>query len=374
MKALDEPVYVTRSFLPPYEEYCARLKHIWDSHWLTNNGELHNALQKKLEEYLAVRHVTLFVNGHSALDVAVKALGLKGEVITTPFTFVSTTHALVMNGLKPVFCDIKSTDYTIDEEKIEALITPQTTAIVAVHVYGYPCNVQRIEEIARKHGLKVIYDAAHAFGVSIGERSIGSYGDVSMLSFHATKVFHTIEGGALLYADDSYIREFDLYKNFGITGPETVEAVGLNAKMNEFCAVMGLTNLEYVDEQIRERKAVVERYRQGLQDVPGILFSALRPDVDYNYAYVPIVVDEQKYGHTRDELFDYMAKYNIFARKYFYPIMTECDCYREEYGQTELPVAKYVSDRVLTLPIYGEIDAAVVDAVIQLIHELHDLS
>lgn len=355
METANEKIYVTRAFLPPKEEFDEYVETIWKNHWLTNQGELHNELQKRLEEYLGVENVTLFVNGHLALDVAIKALNLKGEVITTPFTFASTTHAIVMNGLTPVFADIKLSDYTIDEECVEQLITPDTSAIIAVHVYGFPCNVTALADIAARHGLRLIYDAAHAFGVEVGGVPIGRFGDVSMLSFHATKVFNTIEGGALLYENEKWRRYFDLYKNFGITGPDTVEAVGLNAKMNEFQAAMGLCNLKHVAAETEKRRAITDLYREKLRDVNGITVLEDEKDVKHNYSYMPILIDGEKYGETRDELFDRLATHNIFARKYFYPLTTDYECFGTEFKNVAIPNARRAAEGIMTLPLYGEL-------------------
>ncbi len=366
----DEKILVTRSFLPPRKEYDKYLDLIWENHWLTNQGELHNELQEKLQNYLGVKNVTLFTNGHLALDVAIKALGVKGEVITTPFTFASTTHAIIMNGATPVFADIKPSDCTIDEERVEALITDKTSAIVAVHVYGYPCNTSALFDIATRHGLKLIYDAAHVFGVKIDGKPIGTFGDVSMMSFHATKVFHTIEGGALLYADSSLRRSFDLYKNFGITGPETVEAVGLNAKMNEFAAAMGLCNLRYVDGEIEKRHKITDIYREILRDVSGIKIFEDIPGVAHNYAYMPIIIDEKKYGHSRDELFDRLAAKNIFTRKYFYPLTTDYQCFGTEFADAKVDNARYAANHVLTLPLYGELPPEMAENIAKFIRSL----
>lgn len=371
MEKLLEPILVTQAYLPPKEEFQKYLDDIWQSHWLTNNGQLHEHLARELEEYLGVENVTLFVNGHSALDVAFKALHLTGEVITTPFTFASTTHALVMNGLTPVFADIKLTDFTIDEQEVESLITPRTSAICAVHVYGYPCAVKQLERIAKKYHLALIYDAAHAFGVKIGEEPICRYGDVSMLSFHATKIFNTIEGGALLYKDAAYRRNFDLYKNFGITGPEHVEAVGLNAKMNEFQAAMGLANLPHVEEETTKRRHITEKYREILRNVPGIKFIEDLPNVTHNYAYFPILVDEKTYGLTRDELYDALAAHNVYPRKYFYPLTTDYECFQGRYDYLPLTNARYAAAHVMTLPLYGALPLETVEKIANMISEFH---
>lgn len=356
MYRFKEPIQVTKAFLPPIGEYIDKIKSIWDTRWITNNGPLHNELQTKLREYLKVDYVTLFTNGHSALDIAIKSLNLKGEVITTPFTFASTTHAIVINNLKPVFCDIKLDDFTIDEDKIEDLITERTSAIIPVHVFGYPCNVKKIKRIAEKYNLKVIYDAAHVFGVEVDNKGIGEFGDISMFSMHATKVYNTIEGGLLTYNNEDMVKRLDMFKNFGITGPESVEAVGVNAKMNEFQAAMGLVNLQHIDEQILKRKLIAEKYRELLSEINGISYLEDKKGVKHNYSYFPIVIDEKITGIDRDKLCDEMNKYNIFPRKYFYPLTTEFDCYKEKYNHDSLNNAKYISDRILTIPIYGDLD------------------
>ena len=298
---MNKQILVTRSSMPSFEEYCEEIKELWDSHFLTNMGVKHKELEKNLKEYLKCDNINLFTNGHLALECALKVFDLQGEVITTPFTFASTTHAIVRNGLKPVFCDINPIDCTIDVEKIESLITDKTCAIVPVHVYGNLCNVEKIEEIAKKHNLKVIYDAAHAFGVEKNGVGVANFGDASMFSFHATKVYNTIEGGAVTYQDKILNKKINDIKNFGITGPETVEYIGGNAKMNEFQAAMGLCNLRHVDNEIEKRKKVVERYRERLLNVDGIKLVPIQKGVKQNYAYFPVVFDNYKY--TRDEVF-----------------------------------------------------------------------
>ena len=361
-----EKILVTQSSMPSFEEYIEEIKSIFEVKHLTNMGPKHNELQQKLEEYLKVKHINLFTNGHMGLYTAIKALKLKGEVITTPFTFVSTTHAINQNGLAPVFCDIEPDTYTMDTSKIESLITDKTCAIVPVHVYGNVCNVEEIDKIAKKHNLKVIYDAAHAFGVEYKNETIGNFGDMSMFSFHATKVFNTIEGGGIAYKEDKLERELNLLKNFGLTGPETVEEVGMNAKMNEFQAAMGLCNLRHIDEEINKRKKVVEEYRKRLSNVKGIKLSKIQDDVKSNYAYFPVVFEEE-FGKTRDEVMDELAKYNIFTRKYFYPLTTDFECYNVEYDSSETPVAKYISDRVLTLPLYADLSLETVNEICDII-------
>lgn len=362
-------INVTRSSMPAYEEYIEEIRDLWESHWLTNMGAKHKRLQAKLEEYLDVPHVTLYTNGHLALQYAIAAFGFpKGsEVITTPYTFVSTTHAIVQNGLTPVFCDINEHDYTIDVAKIEALITDKTVAIVPVHVYGNLCDVEAIQAIADRHGLKVIYDAAHVFGVRKDGVNAACYGDVSMFSFHATKVFHTIEGGAITFKDDLWVQKLNDGKNFGIRGPESVVCVGGNAKMNEFQAAMGLCNLRHVDEEIEKRKKVVERYRARLSNIQGIRLCEDQPGVRHNYAYFPVVFDGYKYN--RDEIFDMLQEQGITARKYFYPLTNDIECYANlsTAGADKTPVAKYIAARVLTLPLYADLALEDVDRICDVI-------
>lgn len=364
---MKEKILVTRSSMPSLEEYVEMIKPIWDTHWLTNMGENHNKLQEQLQEYLQVDGVSLFTNGHLALELLIQAMELTGEVITTPFTFASTTHAIVRNGLTPVFCDIDPETYTMDAEKIESLITEKTSAILPVHVYGNVCNVQEIEKIAKRHNLKVIYDAAHAFGVKVGEKGIGAFGDASMFSFHATKVFNTIEGGAIAYSEAALEDKLYNLKNFGIADEETIESIGSNAKMNEFQAAMGLCNLLHITEEIQKRKKVVERYRENLQDVAGIKFTCDQENVESNYAYFPITVDEKTYGMTRDEVYDYLQENEIYSRKYFYPLTSAFDCYKGKFDSGKTPVAEYISERVLTLPLYADLPLESVDRICGLI-------
>lgn len=361
---MEKAILVTRSSMPEFEEYTAEIRELWDSHWLTNMGVKHKQFQRELEQYLKVEHIELLTNGHMALELGMQALGLKkGEVITTPFTFASTTHAIVRNGLTPVFCDINLNDYTIDVTKIESLITDRTVAIVPVHVYGNVCQVEEIDKIAKKHHLKVIYDAAHAFGETFHGKSIGSFGDISCMSFHATKVFNTIEGGAVCYTQEDFGRKLYNLKNFGIRDQETVEAVGANAKMNEFCAAMGICNLRHIDAEIEKRRMVDERYRKNLSGVPGVRLNVRQKDVKTNYAYFPVEIDEKIYGRNRDEVQEMLAKEGIYTRKYFYPLTSEFDCYREKYDSSQTPVAKGVSRRILTLPIYVDLALEDVDRI-----------
>lgn len=363
------PINVTRSSMPSYEEYCEEIKELWNSRWLTNAGAKHRQLQSELERYLRVSHVSLYTNGHLALENIIAAMNFPrgGEVITTPFTFVSTTHAIVRNGLVPVFCDVNPNDYTIDATKIETLITDKTVAIIPVHVYGNLCDVEAIQRIADARGLKVIYDAAHAFGVRYKGRGAGSFGDASMFSFHATKVYHTIEGGCVCYHDEDLTEKLSDIRNFGLHGQEECLYVGGNAKMNEFQAAMGLCNLRHIDEEIAKRKAVVEHYRARLSGVEGIQLSAVQEDVQSNYAYFPVVFDGYKY--TRDKVFAMLKEQGIIARKYFYPLTNSLACYRDlpTAGEDKTPVAKHFAARVLTLPLYADLALEDVDRICDII-------
>ena len=358
-------INVTRSSMPSFEEYCEEIKDLWESHWLTNMGAKHKKLQEELETYLDVPHCILYTNGHLALENAIAALNLPkgGEVITTPFTFASTTHAIVRNNLVPVFCDINEDDYTIDTNKMEELITDNTVAIVPVHVYGNMCDVEEIDRIAKKYGLKVVYDAAHAFAVKYKGKSSANFGDASMFSFHATKVFNTIEGGCVCFKEDSWTTLLNDMKNFGIHGPETVEYVGGNAKMNEFQAAMGLCNMRHLNEEIAKRKKIVEKYRERLSGVDGIKLSVIQPDVESNYAYFPVVFDEYKY--TRNEVIEKLAESGIGARKYFYPLTNSYECYRNypTAGTEKTPIAQHIALRVLTLPLYADLSVEDVDRI-----------
>ena len=359
-------INVTRSSMPEFEEYCEEIRGLWDSRWLTNMGVKHKQFQANLIDYLGVSHIDLFSNGHMALEMAIQAMGLTGEVITSPFTFASTTHAIVRNGLTPVFCDIDANTYTIDVNKIEALITDKTCAIIPVHVYGNTCDIEAIDRIAKKHNLKVIYDAAHAFAVKYNGVGVGNFGDASMFSFHATKVFHSIEGGAVCFHNDDYGLDLYRLKNFGIRGPETVDAVGANAKMNEFSAAMGICNLRHLDAEIAKRKAVVERYRERLSGIDGIKLNAVQENVQSNYAYFPVVFDGYKY--TRDEICEKLKEHDIIARKYFYPITNAFDCYKDKHdAKAETPVAYDISFKVITLPLYADLSLDDVDKICDII-------
>lgn len=362
---MADRILVTRSSMPSIDEYMEEVASLWESHWLTNMGAEHQKLEEGLKSYLDVTNVALFCNGHLALECALEAMGLPygSEVITTPFTFASTVHAIKRVGLIPVFADVKSDDYTLDPESIERLVTSRTSAIVPVHVYGNLCDVNTIQAIADRHGLKVVYDAAHAFGVSKDGRSAASFGDASMFSFHATKVFNTIEGGAVCFSNPDLYQLLNQWKNFGITGPEDVEYAGGNAKMNEFCAAMGVCNLRHVDEEIAKRAKVEERYREHLCDVPGIRLVAPQEGVTPNHAYMPVVFDELVFGVSRDKVFGALAAAGIAARKYFYPLASDYACYRTVYSSDATPVAKWVSDRVLTLPMYADLTLEDVDRI-----------
>ncbi len=364
---MQKRILVTRSSMPDLDEYIEEIKELWETRWLTNMGTKHKHLQENLREYLDVSKIDLFTNGHMALELSMQAMKLTGEVITTPFTFASTTHAIVRNNLQPVFCDIDPVDFTMDVTKLEELITDKTSAIVPVHVYGNICNIEEIERIAYKYGLKVIYDAAHTFGIKYKNKGIGSFGDASCFSFHATKVFNSVEGGAVCFKDADFGLDLYRLKNFGIRGPETVDGVGANAKMNELCAAMGICNLRHVDEEIAKRKVVVERYRNHLKEVDGISLSPIQEDVESNYAYFPIIIDEKIFGASRNEVFEKLEEHGIGARKYFYPLTNTFECFHGKYDVNKTPVALYVSKRVLTLPLYADLDMEEVDKICEVI-------
>lgn len=360
---MQDRILVTRSSMPDIDEYIEEIRPMWDSHWLTNMGPKHEELKRELKDYLKVPNVELLVNGHLALEMTLQAMGIKGDVITTPFTFVSTTHAIVRCGLRPVFCDIDPDDYTLDPDKLKEALTPDTAAIMPVHVYGNICHIEEIEDFAKKHGLRVIYDAAHTFGETYRGAGIGSYGDASCFSFHATKVFHTIEGGCVCYKDESLAEALYAVKDFGFIDPEDAGYVGGNAKMNEFCAAMGLCNLRHVDDDIAKRKAVYERYIERLDGVRGIKLNRIQPDVDSNYAYFPVVFDPAEFGVGRDEVFDRLSGNGIMARRYFYPATNAMSCYKGMFDPDKTPVARTISERVLTLPIYPDLAPETVDRI-----------
>ncbi|SEL73602.1 dTDP-4-amino-4,6-dideoxygalactose transaminase [Butyrivibrio sp. ob235] len=361
-------IFVTKPSLPPFDEYVEYLREIWDRGILTNMGPLHEKFRENLSEFLGVDICLPSCNGHMGLELTIQAFELQGEIITTPYTFASTTHAIVRNRCTPVFCDVREEDCTIDTEKIEELISDKTVAIVPVHVYGLPCNVDEIERIATKHGLRVIYDAAHAFGVKIGERGIASYGDASMFSFHATKAFHTIEGGCVALRDVKKAMRLYQLENFGIMGEEQVSFTGANAKMNEFEAAMGLCNLLHFSENIEKRKRVYERYESRFADLDGVRMpSPYRDDITRNYSYLPIFIDKDVCGMSRDDVYAYLALNNIYSRKYFYPLTSQFDCYRDKGYRGDTPIAERLSEQVLTLPIYADLELEKVDHICDMI-------
>ncbi|MEG2164084.1 MAG: DegT/DnrJ/EryC1/StrS family aminotransferase [Bacteroidales bacterium] len=364
----NRTITVTSPLLPPLEEFIPYLKDIWERKWLTNNGHYHQELEKALCEYLKVPYISLFTNGTLPLIVALQALRITGEVITTPYSFVATTHSLWWNGIKPVFVDIDPVTYNLDPDKIEAAITPQTTAIMPVHVYGNPCDAERIQEIADKYGLKVIYDAAHAFAVEKNGESILTLGDISTVSFHATKVYSTIEGGALICKDEETKKRIDYLKNFGFAGETTIVAPGINGKMDEVRAAYGLLTLKHIDNAISQRREIAKQYIDGLSNVKGISFLSIQEGVKPNYGYFPIFVDKT-YGISRDALYAKLKEQNIQGRRYFYPLISDFSTYRglPSSNKANLPVATRVTDEVICLPIYAGLEKNDVERVIEII-------
>ena len=361
-------ITVTSPLLPKLEDFIPMLQDIWDRKWLTNNGHYHKELEKALADYLGVQYISLFTNGTLPLITALQALRISGEVITTPYSFVATTHSIWWNGLKPVFVDVEEETGNIDPEKIEAAITPHTTAIMPVHVYGTPCNMKRIQEIADIYGLKVIYDAAHAFGVKKNGKSVLKAGDMSTLSFHATKVYNTVEGGALVCHDEATKKRIDYLKNFGFAGETTVVAPGINSKMDEIRAAYGLLNLKQVDDAIAKRKATAEKYRAALKDVPGIRFLNDIEGVHHNYAYFPIFISAE-YGISRDALYEKLKEHNIYGRRYFYPLISTFSAYKglDSANPANLPVAHKLADQVLCLPMFAGLTDEDIDRTIKVI-------
>lgn len=359
------PINVTRSSMPSLEEFVEEIRPIFESYHLTNMGPIHKKLQQQLTDYLGVKELSMFTNGHLALETAIHAMGLRlqgGEIITTPFTFVSTTHAIVRNGLTPVFCDIRESDYTMDPERIEELITDKTVAILPVHVYGNVCDVDAITAIARRHGLKVIYDGAHAFGETLNGVGIGNFGDATMFSFHATKVFHTVEGGAVAFHNEEYAKVLHELKNFGIYDGEDADAIGGNAKMDEFRAAMGVCNLRHIEEAVSARKAVHDRYFERLSGVAGIHLNPVQESVQPNYAYFPVRFDPQLFGKSRDDVLEQLRRQDINGRRYFYPAVNDMTCYRALKGKPT-PIAHAVSLQILCLPIYEGLTLAEADRI-----------
>ena len=368
-RRFDEPIYVTRPLLPPLEAVHARLAEIWDARWLTNDGQQHVRLTQAIGAYLGVPNVSLFNNGTIALLAAVRALDMTGEVITTPFTFPATPHAIGWSGGTPVFCDIDPVMMTIDPARIEALITTRTTGILAVHVYGIPCDVQAIQNIAERHGLKVVYDAAHAFGTRINGVGIGNFGDASMFSFHATKLFHTAEGGALTCPNTDTKVAFDHLKNFGILNQEEVDVVGINGKMNELQAALGLAVLDCVAEELRRRRAVIARYRERLAGIRGITLMPAPDGVESSCQYFVIRIDEREFGASRNLVFETLKAENVLSRKYFYPLCSSYACYQDlpSAAADRLPVASRIVEQVLCLPLYGTLGVDAVDTICDII-------
>lgn len=368
-KPFSEPIYVTRPLCPPLPLIHAKLAEIWASKWLTNMGTQHKALEAELAKVLKVPYLSLFNNGTIALITAVQSLRLSGEVITTPFTFAATPHVLSWNNISPIFCDIDANTMNIDADKIESMITPQTTAILPVHVFGIPCDVKKIQAVADRYGLRVIYDAAHAFGVEIDGAGIGNFGDISMLSFHATKLFHTIEGGALLYNNKNFKERIDLLKNFGIKNEEEVMMPGINGKMNELQAAVGLVVLDYVEVEREKRKALIEVYQRCFTGVDGISFCLPPQNVKSNHQYMVIRINEAAFGCSRNDVYDKMKLYNVFTRKYFYPLCSDYACYKSlpSSAAANLPVAKQSVQETLSLPLYGDLSRDDVVAIAEMI-------
>lgn len=373
MKKFDKPIYITRPLLPDRTAVNKLFDEIWQSQWLTNQGQKHNKLEMDLQEILDVPYLSLFNNGTIALLVAIKALDLTGEVITTPFTFPATTHALEWNNINPVFCDIDENTLTIDPKKIEQLITPKTTGILGVHVYGMPCHVDLIQNIANQNELKVIYDGAHAFNSEINGIGIGNYGDITMYSFHATKLFHTIEGGALATKIAETKTRIDLMKNFGIQNEEEILITGINGKMNEFQAAVGLANLDLLNKERVKRKKILKQYLDNLKDVPGVDPFIIPENIEHSYQYFMIRVKEE-YGKSRDELHRSLKEYNVFTRKYFFPLISNLPPYKhlESADPENLQVANKIVEEVLCLPFYGGLDLMEIDDICDLIKEIRE--
>lgn len=366
-----KPIYVTQPDLPPLVEFASSLQQIWNNKWLTNGGPFHEEFEQEMARYLGVKYLSLFSNGTLALVSALQALRITGEVITTPFSFVATTHSIWWNNIKPVFADIEPDYFNLDPEKVEAAITPQTTAIMPVHVYGNPCYVEKLQKIADTYGLKLIYDAAHAFGVKKDGNSILNFGDLSVLSFHATKVFNTVEGGAIVCHNAKIKQRIDYLKNFGYAGENTIIAPGINAKMNELQAAYGLLQLKYVDGHIARRKIISEKYKARLAGIKGIRLLSEMPGVHHNYSYFPLLIDPRKSGKTRDQVYEELKKRNVFSRKYFYPLISQFPTYRGLPSATRenLPVAERITNEVLCLPIYPALGLGSVDLICGIIRE-----
>lgn len=367
-----KPFYITQPLLPDIDQFNEMIKVIWESKQLSNNGNMAIQLEKELSNFLGSDYLSVFSNGTVALQLACKVLRLSGEVITTPFTFAATVHSLAWNNIKPVFCDIEEDTFNINPDLIESLITQDTTAIMPVHVFGTPCNVEKIQRIADKHGLKVLYDAAHAFGVEVNGKPISSFGDISMFSFHATKIYHTIEGGALTFKDSHAKERADSLKNFGIQGIDNITEPGTNGKLNEVQAAVGILLLKAVEDEIAGRKEITNLYRKLLENIPGIILSKEIEGVKYNYPYFVIRVEKNKYGLSRDELYEELKKYNVISRKYFYPLCSNFQCYKDlpSASESRLPVANKIADMVLALPLHGRMLASDVENICSIIQSI----
>ncbi len=355
-KKFIKPIFVTRPFLPPLEEFCESLREIWESGQLTNNGPVLRRYARQLRGYLQTENISLFNNGTLALQIALQGMGISGEVITTPYTFVATTHALYWNKIRPVFVDIEPDYYTLDPEKVEEAITPWTTAILAVHVYGHPCNHEALADIAKRHSLRLIYDAAHAFGVKVNGQSIAHLGDMSMFSFHATKLYHSLEGGLLAFKEPALKQTLDYLKNFGFKSEVEVVMPGTNAKMNEMQALMGILVLKHLEKSIEKRKIISNIYHERLKNIPGIRMPASLPEhVEYNYAYMTVQIDEKETGISRDGLYQRLKEHNVFVRRYFYPLVCDFSCYKHISVEGNLSTARDISSKILTLPVYDSL-------------------
>ncbi|HWW84195.1 MAG TPA: DegT/DnrJ/EryC1/StrS family aminotransferase [Vicinamibacterales bacterium] len=369
MIRFPDPIYVTRPILPPLDAVTKRLAEVWASGWLTNNGQQQVRLEAALRGYLGVPHLALFNNGTAALMTAVRALDLSGEVITTPFTFPATPHVLAWSGITPVFADVEAARLTLDPRRVEEAITPQTTGILAVHVYGWPCDVEGLQQVANRHGLKLVYDGAHVFGATMNGLGIGTFGDITMFSFHATKLFHTAEGGALACRDADLLGKIGRLRNFGILDPETVDCVGLNGKMSELQASVGLAVLDYLHEEIAKRKALFELYQRLLGNVAGITVLTGPAGVERNYQYCVIRVDEDRFGCSRNAVHDELHRHNVISRKYFFPLCSDYTCYRHlpSADSSRLPIARAAANEVLCLPLYGTLAPDAVEGICEIV-------
>lgn len=375
LKPFKNPIYVTKPFLPPFDQFTDGLLEIWENQWLTNRGPVLKRFESALKSNVQSDNLCLFSNGTLALQIGLQGMGISGEVITTPFTFVATTHALYWNKIRPVFCDIEPDYFTIDPDKIESLITPWTTAILAVHVFGHPCKHEQLKSIAKKYNLKLIYDSAHAFGVKINSKPIANFGDMSMFSFHATKLFHSIEGGMLVYKDSSLTQIFNYLKNFGFKNETEVVMPGTNAKMNELQSLMGFQNLDYLEDIIRKKKEISETYKYLLKDTEGINFCPeLDRTIEPNFSYVPVKIDKYAFGIDRDQLYENLKKYNIFVRKYFFPLVTDFSCYKNISTSDKLLVSKDVSSNIITLPTYYDLAIDDVKKICDIIKHIKKIS